>query len=338
MSEQVETQNDRVLTWDSRLALLLPGPPIVGAIMITSCLVAAYMSFVWLFGLAVHPMGILMPLLIAYFLMVPRYINYHKLKDAQLYGLEKPSSTIRELEIEGLRFTRDEIRRSRWAGLFGILVAFTINEVAALLEGAGPIEIYTRIHSGTAILPFTLFLGWVVGRSTYFPSVSDSQIPLPDSSSVDLLQLDNIYAIGRTGLRPALVGLVIVAIGGLMGLTTVFGLWATVPVFVFGLVIGLFELMRPARRVRRLIQAVKSSELARLEPLLSKARDETLTDEVSTQGRLTDLMAYRDRIESTAEWPFNSSTIFRFGLYLFIPVGSMVGGALVERVVNNLLG
>jgi hypothetical protein len=183
-----------------------------------------------------------------------------------------------------------------------------------------------------------LFLGWVIGRSIYFSRISDSQIPLPDGSSVDLLDLDNLYAIGRTGLRPALVGLVIVAIGGLMGLTTVFGLWATVPTFAFGLVIGLVELLRPARRVRTLIQEVKNRELARLEPLLRKARDEALTDEVSTQGRLTDLMAYRDRIESTAEWPFNSSTIVRFGLYLFIPVGSMVGGALIERVVNELLG
>ena len=168
--------------------------------------------------------------------------------------------------------------------------------------------------------------------------MTKNQIPLPDSSAIDLLHLDNIYAIGRTGLRRVLVDLVIVGIVGLMGLSTVFGLWLTVPVFVFGLVTGLVVLLRPARKVRNLIREVKRKESARLEPLLRKARDETLADEVSTHGRLTDLITYREQIESTAEWPFNSSTILRFGLYLLIPVGSMIGGALIERVVNNLLG
>ena len=337
MSERVDKKNDSVLTWDSRLALSLPGPPIVVAILISACLISVYMSFVWLFGLTAHPMGFLVPLLIGYILMVPKYINFHNQIDRQLYWLDKPPCSDRELEIEALRFSRDVIRRSRWAGVLGVLVAFTINEVAAVLEGASPYEIYTRIHDGTVILPLILLLGLVVGRSIYFSSVSDRQIRLPDSSSVDLLHLENLYAIGRTGLRRVLVDLVMVGIAGLMGLTTVFGLWVTVPVFVFGLVIGLTVLLRPARRVRSLIREVKNRELAQLEPLLRKARDETLADEVSTQGQLTDLMAYRDRIESTAEWPFNSPTILRFGLYLFIPVGSMVGGALIERLVDGLL-
>ena len=123
-----------------------------------------------------------------------------------------------------------------------------------------------------------------------------------------------------------------------MGLNTVFGLWLTVPVFAVGLVTGLVTLLRPASNVRNLIREVKRKELARLEPLVRQARDDTLKGEISTQGRLTDLMAYQNRIESTAEWPFNSSTIIRFGLYLLIPVVSMIGGALVERMVDGLLG
>ena len=37
------------------------------------------------------------------------------------------------------------------------------------------------------------------------------------------------------------------------------------------------------------------------------------------------------------QWPFDWSTITRFGLYLLITVGSMIGGALVERVVDIVL-
>jgi len=75
----------------------------------------------------------------------------------------------------------------------------------------------------------------------------------------------------------------------------------------------------------------------RLEPLLRQARDDALTSDVSTQGRLNDLLAYKIQVESTPEWSFDSSTLLRFGLYLLIPVASMVGGALVERVVDMAL-
>ncbi len=86
-----------------------------------------------------------------------------------------------------------------------------------------------------------------------------------------------------------------------------------------------------------MIRAVKREERARLEPLLRQARDDALTGDASTQGRLTDLLAYKTQIESTPEWPFDSSTLLRFALYLLIPVGSMVGGALVERIVDMVL-
>ncbi len=85
MSKPAATTSEGILTWESRLALLLPGPPIIGAILITACLIAVYMSFVWLFVLTAHPMGFLVPLLIGYILMVPRYVNYHNLIDRQLY-------------------------------------------------------------------------------------------------------------------------------------------------------------------------------------------------------------------------------------------------------------
>ncbi len=96
-------------------------------------------------------------------------------------------------------------------------------------------------------------------------------------------------------------------------------------------------LLRPARRVRRLIRAVKREELGQLKPRVRQARDDALTEDVSTQGRLTDLLAYKTQVESTPEWSFDSSTLLRFGLYLLIPVASMVGGALVERVVDMVL-
>jgi hypothetical protein len=37
------------------------------------------------------------------------------------------------------------------------------------------------------------------------------------------------------------------------------------------------------------------------------------------------------------EWPFDAPTLTRFFLYVAIPLGSWVGGALVERLLGAAL-
>ena len=115
------------------------------------------------------------------------------------------------------------------------------------------------------------------------------------------------------------------------------GLWVVLSIFAINVGVGLMFLLAPALDIRSLIRDVKREELVRLEPLLRQSRDDALTGDTATHGRLTDLLAYKTQIESTPEWPFDSSTLLRFGLYLLIPIGTMVGGALVERVVDLVL-
>ena len=48
-------------------------------------------------------------------------------------------------------------------------------------------------------------------------------------------------------------------------------------------------------------------------------------------------LAWEARIESVREWPFDTPTLVRFALFLLIPLGSWLGGAVVERVVDLVL-
>ncbi len=50
------------------------------------------------------------------------------------------------------------------------------------------------------------------------------------------------------------------------------------------------------------------------------------------------LLALRAQVEAAREWPWDASTLVRFSLYLAIGMGSWLGGALVERVVDLILG
>jgi len=327
------------LAWERRLALWLPGSPLFGGFLVAAILLIAYLAFQSIFALPTYRLAILLILFIAYVLMSSRYGALPLASDGRHGNGPGPSVSGRnEMEVRALQSPIIMIRRSRLAGAAGVLIFFTINGLAAYMEGAGPVDWLGRFHAGTVLIPLTMLMGWLAGRSIYLALASTHESTLPDRSDVDLLSLDSLYSLGRAGLRGSLLSLFGISIGGLLFLDTALGLWGTIPTFLAGLGLGLLVLLRPAREVRNLIRIVKRDELVRLEPLLKQARDGAITGEGSTQGQLTDLMSYQARIKSTKEWPFDLPTLVRFGLYLLIPVVSMVGGALVERVVDFVLG
>ena len=336
MSEPVTEGGKKGLTWENRLALWLPRPLLFGAFLIAVCLSAAYLSFQWFFDLRVEDSPFAHVLFIASLLMTPRY--FLAAVDQQQNGLEVSRSGRHEQEVQALQLPLDPIRRSRFAGAAGVLVMVGIVEVLMVAQGRDLLGPWIRLHNNSAELILTLLLGWIIGRNIYFRFEGFYDTPGPQRSDIDLLNLEHVYVYGRGGLRGALVWFIVVAIGGFLvlpGMSS--GLWVILPVFAFIFGVGFLILLSPARKVRSVIRDVKREELARLEPLLRRARDATLTGDVSSQGRLTDLVTYKTQVEATREWSFDSSTLLRFGLYLLIPVASMVGGALVERVVDMVL-
>jgi hypothetical protein len=94
-------------------------------------------------------------------------------------------------------------------------------------------------------------------------------------------------------------------------------------------------LLLPVLGVRDRIRAAKQAELDAVRERLLDARAE-LRGAAGHDGRLADLLAWRAFVEGVREWPFDASALARFGLYLLIPLGSWLGGALVERVVDRL--
>ena len=321
------TIEDRIgLACEHRIALWLPRPLYVGAFLVAVFLSATYLSFQWFFDFGIESSAFGIEVFLVAVLIAPAYFfdrqdHQHDQKENQSYFLD-----------------REAIRISRFAGVTGILASACVWELIQISQDREFLSTWTNLYEGSSIIAMFLLLGWLVGRSTYFLSKGIWDRSTPEPENIDLLDLESIYVIGRSGLASALFWFIIIAIAGLLILPTVgSGLWLVVSLFAISLGGGLTLLLAPARKVRSLIWQVKHEELMRLEPLLRQARDDALASKVSTQGRLGDLLAYKNRIESTPEWPFDSSTLFRFGLYLLIPVGSMVGGALVERIVDFML-
>ena len=76
----------------------------------------------------------------------------------------------------------------------------------------------------------------------------------------------------------------------------------------------------------------KQAELARSSAQL-RARAEAAVREAP--GSLADALAWRQHVESVPNWPIDFPTLRRFVLYLAIPLGSWVGGALVDLLVER---
>jgi hypothetical protein len=151
----------------------------------------------------------------------------------------------------------------------------------------------------------------------------------------DLFELHAHRGLVRVGLSNALL---------LLGMVSVLMLFLMEPGFtgfIWSLSVGValyawLCLVLPLRGIRRQIARAKESELAWCRQALREARDQLRGGGVA-QRSVMELAAYMKLVESIRNWPFDSPTLIRFALYLLIPLGSMLGGALVERGIERFL-
>lgn len=313
-------------TWEHRIAFGLPRMYGLSVLLPFVSISIGYVSIQWLLGFDIEPSAFGLGVFLTAILVAPAYF----------YRLYAPYQD--EIEIESFDIARSLIQHSRFAGVAGVITFGGLWELIQVAQGREFLSLWTILYPGSSIAAMFLWMGWLVGRGGYFLFVGVWDIPVPHRSEIDLLDLEKIYVIGRSGLEGALLWFIVVAIAGVLIIPEVrSGLWLVVLIFAINVAGGLTLLLAPARKIRNLIRAAKREELSRLEPVLRQVRDDTLMGDAAINGRLSDLFVYKSRIESVPEWSFDPTTLIRFGLYLLIPVGSMVGGALVERLVDLVL-
>ena len=152
--------------------------------------------------------------------------------------------------------------------------------------------------------------------------------------SLDLFDLQPYRPLIRQGLINALLTICLVSILSLFlfepgFVALLLGLWV---IFAICAWLGL---MLPLRGIRKTIRKAKDRELAWCAQALQQARLELRSGVTGTQS-MANIAAYQTSIDNIRSWPFDNPTLVRFALYLLIPVGSVVGSVMVERVVDAL--
>jgi hypothetical protein len=183
-------------------------------------------------------------------------------------------------------------------------------------------------------------VGWFAGRFLYSVWAESRRLSAigRDHLRVDLLDLRCFEPLTRQGLRYALLVVGVISILALYLYDSDKRGLFTLVLFANGVVLAaaVTALLLPLRGARQAIVVAKRRELDWCEAALRRARAELESGPLAP-GAVGDLVAWRGVVESVPEWPLDALTLRRFLLYLALPLGSWLGGALVERIVDFVL-
>ena len=280
-----------------------------------------------------------------YALAAVRWVGVESFRDLQALGLRDAHvDPVREPQ-RVLGAPLAEMRRSRWAGLAGILFFVATIEVPNYIAGAPPFATWVTFHSMSYMLVLGVLFFWIAGRIAFF-SVLSSRVTEQDdrSETFDLLDTRPLAIHARLSLRTSLAWVIGFSIASLIFLNPevrfVQSLIVFLPILLITAAIASATFLLPLRDLRRRVAAAKRAELARVEAAIRGEPGALHGSRLEARGgaeSLADLIAYRGLIDAVPEWPFDASALRRFGLYLLIPIASWVGGALVERLVSSIL-
>lgn len=152
---------------------------------------------------------------------------------------------------------------------------------------------------------------------------------------VDLLRPQLLAPFARRGLRIAFLWIGGSSIASIIFVNQRFS-WLTGLVLVGTLLLGSVAFVLPVRGLHHRIRTAKAAELERVRDAIGRVREALLggAADATAAARMPGLLAYEHRVASVSEWPLGSPQIARFGLVIAIGLGSWLGGAVVDHLVE----
>lgn len=156
---------------------------------------------------------------------------------------------------------------------------------------------------------------------------------------IDLFDLPFLAPLARQGLLSTLVWLLILSMFSVNAVDSAF----TVPILGMTLLVSVVSgvaLLRCNGPIHRRIRAAKHAEIASIDAALRGDENARSRLAIARPGELSvaDLLSYRTFVADAQEWAFDGASWVRFALVLLLPLGSWLGGALVERGVETAFG
>ena len=219
------------------------------------------------------------------------------------------------------------------AGLLGAAAFLALFIVVPIILTGVP-EVSFQLAAAT--IGGTAF-GWLAGRFSVCMARDSLRMSvlarsLPD---IDLLDLGAVSPFVQQGLRGALLTIMVpvlslhlsVAPGNRVIAAAVYlSIWCALTIVAFTL---------PVQGIHDRICKEKQSLLVKLRAEIREAKEQVVDRRSETGGeRLSALLDMEIRLERVREWPYDASSWRRLALYLLLGLGSWVGAATVERLLD----
>jgi hypothetical protein len=179
--------------------------------------------------------------------------------------------------------------------------------------------------------------GWTLGKVLYSGIQHDRAFAAlcERVERIDLLDLAPLAPFARRGLRRTGRWLLLGSLSVPLFLDAGLRVWVALNLSL-ALGLGGVSFLLPIRGIHRRIAGEKAREMARLRAEIARERVRVLDDPERRRGggHLADLLAYELRLASAREWPVDTTTLLRLAVFLLLPLGSWLGGALVEHAVD----
>jgi hypothetical protein len=151
---------------------------------------------------------------------------------------------------------------------------------------------------------------------------------------IDLLRVDELSIIGRSGARASLIWLCVAAV---ISLFFVSGQAAALVIATIVISAGMAAWLfyRSLTHVHMMIRQAKRDELERLRRAITEQRTQAVHDHAAA-ARLQGLLAYEARIEKVHEWPFDQLTLLRVSTYVLIPATPALGQLAMKYFTDHM--
>jgi hypothetical protein len=181
--------------------------------------------------------------------------------------------------------------------------------------------------------------GWTLGKVLYAGIQQDRAFARLSGAveRIDLLDLSPLRPFARRGLRRTGRWLLLGALSAPVFLDAGLAAWPALTLAAIFALAGV-SFVLPLRGIHRRIGAEKAAELKRLRAAIAHERGRLLDPAPGPDGRLADLLALEARLASAREWPLDTTIVLRLVVFGLLPVGSWLGGAFAERLLDWALG
>jgi hypothetical protein len=218
----------------------------------------------------------------------------------------------------------------------------------ALALGALPV-LDPGFREGSApplLHPYMLFfvlrmaaMGWLVGHAVATEATAAAALGRlgRERLRVDLLDTRPLAPFARSGQRSAFTWVLATSLVSLFWLGPAAGR-ANAPIVVSILVLVSLAFFVSIAGVHRSLRAAKREALDSLRGEIRRASAELLAGRAPRGAALADLLALHGFLERAREWPLGAPALLRGALIAALAIGSWLGGAVVERLIDRVFG